>query len=221
MPNYFKIGQGNQWLRIFASGDGGGVTQTFSIRGCAILALNIAPINPAALPKKDTHKSGKQEPRKALTTVSSMRKAGKIILRQFVSKVLTHKSGEGLKWHPKIQRKLKMTPINPKSAQKRYPRKWHIPVSQHMEVTPLPRDFSISHGTVACVPAHFRSCAERKLRRIENGLEHGTANSAHCTSSAALPCFRPCPKEHITAVKVSIAKVFCERLPLSKTCVTM
>ena len=66
---------------------GGGVTQTFFIRGCAILALNIAPINPAALPKKDTHKSGKQKPRKALTTVSSMSKAGKIILRQFFSKV--------------------------------------------------------------------------------------------------------------------------------------
>ena len=33
-------------------GGGGGVTQTFFIRGCAILALNIAPINPAALPKK-------------------------------------------------------------------------------------------------------------------------------------------------------------------------
>ena len=31
---------------------GGGVTQTFFIRGCAILALNIAPINPAELPKK-------------------------------------------------------------------------------------------------------------------------------------------------------------------------
>ena len=60
---------------------GGGVTQTFFIRGCAILALNIAPINPATLPKKDTHKSGKQEPHKALTTVSSMIKAGKIILR--------------------------------------------------------------------------------------------------------------------------------------------
>ena len=33
-------------------GGGGGVTQTFFIRGCAILALNIAPRNPAALPKK-------------------------------------------------------------------------------------------------------------------------------------------------------------------------
>ena len=31
-----------------------------------------------------------------------------------------------------------MTPVNPKSAQKRYPKKWHIPVHQHMEVTPLP-----------------------------------------------------------------------------------
>ena len=29
-----------------------------------------------------------------------------------------------------------MTPINPKSAQKRYPKKWHIPVHQHIEVTP-------------------------------------------------------------------------------------
>ena len=35
-----------------------GVTQTLFIRRRAILALNIAPINPAALPKKDTHKSG-------------------------------------------------------------------------------------------------------------------------------------------------------------------
>ena len=91
------------------------------------MALNIAPINPAALLEKDTHKSRKQEPRKALTTVSSMRKARKIILRQLFSKLkYTHKSGEGLKWHPKIRRKLKMTPINPKSAQKRYPKKWHI-----------------------------------------------------------------------------------------------
>ena len=74
--------------------------------------------------KKDTHKSGKQEPRKALTTVSSMRKAGKIILRQFFQKY-THKSKDGLKWHPKIRRKLKMTPIDPKSAQKRYPKMAH------------------------------------------------------------------------------------------------
>ena len=70
------------------------------------------------------NKSGKQEPRKALTTVSSMRKTGKIILRQFFQKY-THKSGEGLKWHPKIRRKPKMTPINPKSAQKRYPKMAH------------------------------------------------------------------------------------------------
>ena len=70
-----------------SNNSGGGVNQTLFIRGCAILALNIAPINPAALPKNDTHKSGKQEPRKALTTVSSMSKAGKIILRQFFSKV--------------------------------------------------------------------------------------------------------------------------------------
>ena len=110
---------------------GGGGNSNLFIRGCAILALNIAPINPAALPKKDTHKSEKKEPHKALTTVSSMSKAGKIILRQF----FTHKSGEGLKWHPKIRRKLKMTPINPKSAQKSYPKKWHTPVHQHMEVT--------------------------------------------------------------------------------------
>ena len=39
-------------------GGGGGETQIFFIRGCAILALNIAPINPGALPKKGTHKSG-------------------------------------------------------------------------------------------------------------------------------------------------------------------
>ena len=50
------------------SNNSGGGTQTFFIPGRAILALNIAPINPAALPKKDTHKSGKQELRKALTT---------------------------------------------------------------------------------------------------------------------------------------------------------
>ena len=66
---------------------GGGVTQTFFIRGCAILALNIALIYPAALPKKDAHKSGKQEPRKALTTVSRTRKAEKIILRQFFQSI--------------------------------------------------------------------------------------------------------------------------------------
>ena len=63
---------------------GGGGNSNFFIWGCAILAINIAPINPAALPKKD--KYGKQETRKALTTVSSMRKAGRIILRQFFSK---------------------------------------------------------------------------------------------------------------------------------------
>ena len=31
---------------------------------------------------------------------------------------------------------------------------------------------------------------------------------------------RPCPKEHITALQVSIAKISCERLLLSKTCLT-
>ena len=69
-----------------ASGGGGGNSDLF-YTGCAILALNIAPINQAALPKKDSHKSGKQEPRTALTTVSSMRKAGKIILRQFFKSI--------------------------------------------------------------------------------------------------------------------------------------
>ena len=34
-------------------------------------------------------------------------------------------------------------------------------------------------------------------------------------------CFRPCPKEHITAPQVLIANICCERLLLSKTCVTM
>ena len=34
-------------------------------------------------------------------------------------------------------------------------------------------------------------------------------------------CLRPCPKEHITALQVSIAKISCERRLLSKTCVTM
>ena len=72
---------------IYPRGEGGGGNSNLFIRGCAILALNIAPINPAALPKKDTHKSGKQEPHKVLTTVSSMKKAGKIILRQFFSNV--------------------------------------------------------------------------------------------------------------------------------------
>ena len=75
------------WDLLTRGGGGGGGNSNLFIRGCAILALNIAPINPAALPKKDTHKSGKQEPCKALTTVSSMRKAGKVILRQLFSKV--------------------------------------------------------------------------------------------------------------------------------------
>ena len=66
----------------YRRGGGGGNSNLFYTGVC-----HIAPINPATLPKKDTHKSGKQEPRKALTTVSSMRKAGKIILRQFFSKV--------------------------------------------------------------------------------------------------------------------------------------
>ena len=34
-------------------------------------------------------------------------------------------------------------------------------------------------------------------------------------------CLRPCPKEHITAPQVSIVKISCERLLLSKTCVIM
>ena len=34
-------------------------------------------------------------------------------------------------------------------------------------------------------------------------------------------CLRQCPKEHITAPQVSIAKISCERLLLSKTCVIM
>lgn len=48
---------------------------------------------------------------------------------------LAHKSGEGTKWHLKIQSNLKMTPINPKSAQKRYSKKWYFPVHQNMKVT--------------------------------------------------------------------------------------
>ena len=39
-----------------SNNSGGGVTKPF-YTGCAILALNIAPRNPAALPKNDTHKS--------------------------------------------------------------------------------------------------------------------------------------------------------------------
>ena len=34
-------------------------------------------------------------------------------------------------------------------------------------------------------------------------------------------CLRPCPEEHITALQVSIAKISCERLLLSKACVTI
>ena len=34
-------------------------------------------------------------------------------------------------------------------------------------------------------------------------------------------CLRSCPNKHITALQVSIAKISCERLLLSKTCVTM
>lgn len=48
---------------------------------------------------------------------------------------LAHKSGEGTKWHLKTQSNLKMTPINPKSAQKRYTKKWYFPVHQNMKVT--------------------------------------------------------------------------------------
>ena len=37
------------------------VTQTFLRAGCAILTLNITPINVKAFPQRDTHKSGDPE----------------------------------------------------------------------------------------------------------------------------------------------------------------
>ena len=54
---------------------------------------------------------------------------------------------------------------------------------------------------------------EQKYKRLKPGL--------HIVGRMVSMCLRPCPKEHITALQVSIAKISCERLLLSKTCVTM
>ena len=43
----------------------------------------------------------------------------------------------------------------------------------------------------------------------------------HIVGKVVSMCLRLCTKEHITAPQVSIAKISCERLLLSKTCVTM
>ena len=43
----------------------------------------------------------------------------------------------------------------------------------------------------------------------------------HIVRRIIIMCLRPFPKEHITAPQVSIAKISCERLLLSKTCITM
>ena len=43
----------------------------------------------------------------------------------------------------------------------------------------------------------------------------------HIVGRIVSMCLRPCPKEHITALQVWIARISCERLLLSKTCVTM
>ena len=43
----------------------------------------------------------------------------------------------------------------------------------------------------------------------------------HFVGRIARMCLRPCPKERNTALQVSIAKISCERLLLSKTSVTM
>ena len=45
--------------------------------------------------------------------------------------------------------------------------------------------------------------------------------SLHIVGRIVSMCFRPCPKEHITAPQVSIPKISCDRLLLSKTCITI
>ena len=68
------------------SGGGGGNSNLF-YTGVCHFGLKYSTYKSGSTSKKDTHKSGKQEPRKALTTVSSMRKPWKIILKYFFWKV--------------------------------------------------------------------------------------------------------------------------------------
>ena len=42
----------------------------------------------------------------------------------------------------------------------------------------------------------------------------------HIVGRIVSMCLRPCPKDHITTLQVSIAKISCERLLLSKTYIT-
>ena len=69
-----------------SNNSGGGGNSNLFYTGVCHFGLKYSTYKSGSTSKKDTHKSGKQEPRKALTTVSSMSKAGKIILRQFFSK---------------------------------------------------------------------------------------------------------------------------------------
>ena len=71
----------------FCCWGGGGGNSNLFYTGVCHFGRKYSTYKSGSTSKKDTHKSGKQKPRKALTTVSSMSKAGKIILRQFFSKV--------------------------------------------------------------------------------------------------------------------------------------
>ena len=97
---------------------------------CANLALNKAPINSEEFPAKYTQKSRKKSC-KALTAARSMKKSGKTILTQSIFEKYTHKSVQDSKRHPKFRGKLKRHP-DIQIGSKRYPKKRHIPVQQHI-----------------------------------------------------------------------------------------
>ena len=59
-----------------------------------------------------------------------------------------------------------------------------------------------------------------KVKKIK-GKNSTLKPGLHIVRRIVSTCLRPCPKEHITAPQVSIAKISCKRLLLSKTCVTM
>ena len=62
-------------------------------------------------------------------------------------------------------------------------------------------------------PQAWRKTEKAGPDRVKPGL--------HIIGRIVGMCLRPCPKEHITVPQVLIAKISCERLLLSKTCIAM
>ena len=91
-----------------------------------------------------------------------------------------------------------------------------------------PSDFQRALKIITVVELFIVITTSPGLLRHNN---NDSAENAHSRSYVLKPglhivgrivsmCLRPCPKKHVTAPQVSIAKISCERLLLSKTCVT-